>query len=79
MMSSEKHNGPAELVKVIVETVSSSGSKSDIASKDDEFFPPGSQIDEYDDNKVRKIYLDPQEKRFETLKKRDIQNSKIPD
>ena len=74
---SEKHNGPAELVKVIVETVGSSGSKSviaskDDASKDDEIFPPGTQTEEYDDNKVRKIYLDPQEKRFETPKKRGI-------
>ena len=67
----EQYNGPAELVEVKVETVASL--ESDRVIKDDEFFPPGSQTAEYDDNKVKKIYLDSQEKRFETPKKRGIQ------
>ena len=68
----EQYNGPAELVEVKVETVDSSGSESDNITKADEIFPPETQTEEYDDNKVKKIYLDPQEKRFETPIKREI-------
>ena len=71
---SKKYDGSAELVEVKVETMASL--ESDIASKDEKLFPRESQIDEYDGNKVRKIYLDSQEKRFETPKKRDIRNRK---
>lgn len=67
----EQYNGPTERVEFKLETVGSL--ESDNVIKDDEFFPLGSQTAEYDDNKVRKIYLDSQEKRFETPKKRSIQ------
>jgi hypothetical protein len=67
----EKHNGPADRVIVIVETAASL--KSEEVIKNDKLFPLGSQTAEYDNNKVRKIYLDSQEKRFETPKKRGIQ------
>ena len=49
----------------------SSNSESVIATNDDDS-SPGLQINEYDDNKIRKIYLDTQEKRFEIPEKRDI-------
>jgi hypothetical protein len=67
----EQHNGPAELVKVTVQTAASPKSKEVI--KDDELFPPRLETAEYDNNMVRKIYLDSQEKKFETPKKRGIQ------
>ena len=68
---SKKYDGSAELVEVKVETMASL--ESDIATKDDDS-SPGLQIDEYDDNKVRKLYLDTQEKRFEIPEKRHIKN-----
>jgi hypothetical protein len=67
----EQHNGSAELVQVKVQTAASL--KSVEVIKDDELFPPRSETAEYDNNNVRKIYLDSQEQRFETPKKRDIQ------
>jgi len=62
----EQYSGLAERVQVKVET-------STIIKSDDDFFPPRSQIAEYDENKVRKIYLDSQEKGFDVPKKRSIE------
>ena len=68
----EQYNGPAKSVQIIVEMVASPDSQSDSVIKDDKFFTQGSQTAEYDNNKVRKIYLDSQEKRFEMPKRRSI-------
>jgi hypothetical protein len=67
----EQYNGLAERVQVKVETATIL--ESDKVIKDDKFFPPGSPTVEFDDNKVKKIYLDSQEIRIETPKKRNIQ------
>jgi hypothetical protein len=47
----EKHNGPADRVKVIVETVASL--KSDEVIKDDEFWPKGAPIASYGNQFIR--------------------------
>ena len=67
---SKKYDGSTELVEVKVEKVASL--ESDTASKDVKLFPQESHIDEFDENKVRKIYFDSQEKKFETPRKREI-------